>query len=71
MLAVFKEAGRLLEKYFSLIAPFIFAFVLPTAVIQLMEVFGLAWWASGQDPFLQGRRHVLSKVFLVLLASLL
>ncbi|KAG0600270.1 hypothetical protein M758_11G020300 [Ceratodon purpureus] len=60
--AVFREAGRLLGKYFTFIAPFIFAFVLPTAVIQLLEVFGLAWWASGQDPpFLQKHRHVLSK----------
>jgi len=54
---VFKEAGRLQLKYFSLLAPFIFAFVLPTALLQLLEVLGLAWWAVGQNPFLPPGPH--------------
>lgn len=49
---VLKEAGRLQVRYFGLLAPFIFAFVLPTAILQLLEVLGLAWWAAGQNPFL-------------------
>jgi hypothetical protein len=54
---VLKEAGRLQVRYFSLLAPFIFAFVLPTAILQLLEVLGLAWWAAGQNPFLPPGPH--------------
>jgi hypothetical protein len=41
--AIFKEAGRLLGKYFRLLHPFIAAFFLPVAIIQLLEVYGMAW----------------------------
>lgn len=57
MAGVFKEAGRLQGKYFSLLAPFIFAFVLPMALVQLLEVLGLAWGAAGQNPFLPPGPH--------------
>lgn len=55
--AVFKEGGRLNVRYFSLLAPFIFAFVLPTALLQLLEVLGLAWWVAGQSPYLPPGPH--------------
>lgn len=73
---IFKEGGRLFGKYFSLLAPFIFAFVLPTAVIQLLEVFGIAWVAAGMNPFLppgphsHGHHHAFSKVLLISLFPL-
>ena len=60
---VFMEAGRLFKKYFTLLAPFMFAFVLPTALIQLLEVFGVAWWAAGQNPFLPPGPHPFGHVF--------
>lgn len=41
--AIFKEAGRLIGKYFGLLHPFIGAFFLPLAVIQLLQIYGLAW----------------------------
>lgn len=55
--AVFKEGGRLQVRYFSLLAPFIFAFVLPTTLLQLLEVLGLAWWVAGNSPFLPPGPH--------------
>ena len=53
---IFKEGGRLLVKYWRLLAPFVLAFVLPSALVQLAEVLGLSWWA-GQSPFLPPGPH--------------
>jgi hypothetical protein len=65
---IFKEAGRLMVKYAGLLAPFVFAFVLPMALVQLAEVLGFSWW-TGQSPFLppgphthNGAFHLSSKV---------
>lgn len=55
--AVFKEGGRLQVRYISLLAPFIFAFILPTALLQLLEILGLAWWVAGQSPYLPPGPH--------------
>jgi hypothetical protein len=55
--AIFREGGRLFGRYIGLLSPFIFAFLLPTALIQLLELFGLAWWASGQSPFIPPGPH--------------
>jgi len=44
--AIFKEGGRLLGKYFRILHPYILAFFLPAALIQLLEVLGLAWVIS-------------------------
>lgn len=60
---VFKEAARLQSKYFSLLAPFIFTFVLPTALIQLLEVLGVAWWTAGHSPFLPPGPHPLNYAY--------
>lgn len=44
-------------KYGPLLAPFVVAFLLPTALVQLAEVLGLGWWVKGQDPFLPPGPH--------------
>ncbi|KAG0565272.1 hypothetical protein KC19_8G178200 [Ceratodon purpureus] len=53
---IFKEGGRLMVKHWKLLAPFVFAFVLPTALVQLAEVLGISWY-SGQSPFLPPGPH--------------
>lgn len=44
-------------SHLRLLLPFVLCFLLPTVLVQLAELLGLAWWSTGQDPFIPPGPH--------------
>jgi len=44
-------------SHLRLLLPFVLCFLLPTVLVQLAELLGLAWWSMGQDPFIPPGPH--------------